>query len=117
MARADSVCSCNTANMPLRPVQVGTLGTQVAVVLRKSVVRERLDKDALAKKAGISRSQLDRLLQGVRPLTADQIDILARAVGSTASQVLAAAENAAPDRPADYRTYPRPVNNQLAQGV
>ncbi|WP_157931170.1 helix-turn-helix domain-containing protein [Mycobacteroides abscessus] len=101
--------------MPLRPVQVGVLGAKVANLLRDRVAAQQLDKDTLAQHAGISRSQLDRMLHGNRPLTTDQLDILARHTGTSATEVLSAAEMATPDRPSDHHTYPHPSTAKRSQ--
>ncbi|AMU71473.1 hypothetical protein BST24_24040 [Mycobacteroides franklinii] len=85
---------------------MGQLGRELANILRGGIERKRGDKHAIAGQLGISKSQLDRLLKGERPITIDQADIISGTIGKSLSAVLAEAESDTPGRPRDRTTYP-----------
>ncbi|GLE59584.1 hypothetical protein NJBCHELONAE_48970 [Mycobacteroides chelonae] len=88
---------------------MGQLGRELANILRGGIERKRGDRHAIARKLGISKSQLDRQLKGERPLTIDQADIICSSIGATLSIVIAEAEADTPERPRDRGTYPSAV--------
>jgi transcriptional regulator with XRE-family HTH domain len=75
------------------------LGAAVASVLDNERRDVGLTQVMLGEMVGISQSQLSLLLSGTSPITIDEIDVIAHALGLTVSQVIDAAEAAAGTQP------------------
>lgn len=73
--------------------QPGAFGVAVAAVLDNERRDVGLTQSALGALVGLSQPQLSLLLSGTSPLTVDELHDIARAMGLTVGQVVAAAES------------------------
>lgn len=85
--------------------ELGELASEVANILRGMVARYSVSQTELAYSTGVSQSQLSKMLRGVRPIDVDTLDAIAHSLGSSASEVVLAAEKALSvyDRPSPSR--------------
>ncbi len=71
------------------------LTAAAAGALRAEMARKRVSQAALAKQVGCSQQRISRRLSGKHPITVDDLEKFAEALGITVADVLA---DAAPDR-------------------
>lgn len=64
-------------------------------VIRGLMARRRVSQTAPAEAIGVAQSQLSKLLRGVRPLTINQVEALAAALGTTVPNLWEEAEKEA----------------------
>ncbi|ONI62666.1 hypothetical protein CSIV_14420 [Microbacterium sp. CSI-V] len=70
----------------------GPLSIEVARILAASVRANDVAQADVAAAAGMSASQLSRILAGLKPLTLDQLDALCTALGDDVVQIISEAD-------------------------
>lgn len=71
---------------------VGWLTNEVAGILRGAAARRGVTQARLGEVAGVSQSQVSKMLRGKRDITIDQLDWLCDELGLAAAEVLAEAD-------------------------
>lgn len=87
---------------------------EVAALLREAVARREMTQAEVARRSGVSTSQVSKYLRGVRPITIDELDQLCGAIGISFERIIveaayrtrdrhmkAVTENEVDDRPVD----------------
>lgn len=78
--------------MPAGPkLKPGSLESATVVVLREAIDRSDFSDAEIARRVEISKSQLSRILRGIKPLTMTEFDRICSALGLVPARVLRAA--------------------------
>ncbi len=68
-----------------------TLNTSVAAQIRAELGRQQLSQAALARRIGWTTATVSRRLRGVQQLSVQDVEDIARALGTTAADLIGAA--------------------------
>lgn len=80
--------------MGQKALEAGDLDREIGRLLEEAAEERDMSHRQLAAISGVSRARIDRVLAGVRPIYASEIQALADALGLRASTVVAEAEEA-----------------------
>lgn len=81
---------------PLVPLHERPLGQRVAATIRAELARYDIPQTRVASALGLTQQAVSQKLHGRRPLTLDEIEVIAPMLGMSAAQLLAAAETPPP---------------------
>lgn len=85
---------------------VGWLTLEVAAILRGQAAKIGVSQARLGEVAGVSQSQMSKILRGQRDITVDQLDWLCDELELTPSEVIAGAEESTSARNTDDPASP-----------